>query len=1751
MNIINNWKNSPRNIRIKSRKNSNYSKSSKKSVSSSISEITDKISLVNKQNVENLIEESNYNEDTNLSRILEFEKGIPSSFYFINNKIFTIPFTFKGYISFVGKKLSDTPFNICLIFICLYYLISFLFDMDNLSDLNLFYSISFHLFIFLGEILFTTIEYISIYINDNKVNNQIALIYNYEKKKFEKSTWKEIKVGHIIKVKKNEVVPADIILLESSDNKHQCYLDNSSINGNYDMFKIKKACNDTQLPDVQVMKMSEYVKNIKGVLKYEEPNSNMNSFKGRLKLENYPRASDITQENFVVRGSIIKNVECIYGLVVYTGMETKIMMTLKYTEIHEKNGEYSEFTFGNTNQVKKNQFDRVIIKKDNEFIRQSLKKTQYWIIIIYILILIVFLLMGIHKGIYLYLSKNEYALHYLGYPYEGNTNDNPLYEIFLGFTRAVLTFHFFMPFNWFGLIKISYYILARFVEWDEEIKRTTDEKVEIKNPKSLANFAQVRHIVADKTGTLTKRKYEVKLCSIHGKLFSFQIDDIINDRYIFSTKEDYINDLKITKEVENKTVFAPLIEEFFESLSICHSVKATPPSQHIKSFKHLKSTNSLFDNYTIKNDENEFASAYCEEVATFKILKKFGYRLYKSEINFIQLKVNNKMKKYNIIGHNKYHESRKKMSVVISKTDKKTSVLLCKAYDISAFDLINLEEQFEPEIKNSKNQIEQLTKLGFHYFILFKRELNEEETSNFITVYKSAQNYIVKSEEHLNKLAIEYETNLTFLGIIFFEEIIEPDLKYSISLLRKTGIKIWIASGDKKENVLSIGQALDLYNPNSICADFNDKDKPEDLDIKMSKLLIQFLFPNHKIEKMEIPIREIEEDNLRKSNSQDLSIIISGNCFSRICKDQRNYQSLATLLSFCTYLCAYKFSPNNKLVLCQMIKNYCAKNSRLLAIGDGFNDFSMLREADLSIGIFTKEILQVRNTCDALVSNFSQIVDLILVHGTWNYKKILKIALLSFYLHFLLLIPKLLYLNENFHGFSFYDQFNLIFTLNILVLNLFILFMFTFDVPVERALITLNINIYRDNIYDDDKMIITFGVQALKSLVDSGIIYVLNKRAAQNSINLNGNNVDISLFGNQILYVSYALFIIKVLTLNLKFVNHLHLFITFITVLCLIGITFISPYYQDSVLYGITHLNIILSNILAIFCCCLYEVLARYILFLLNYDFLSKLTLIFKDNISKLLFVKNFKKLVDKISEAKPRILNELDKISFTEVLNRIYTINKQLDPALENMADVSNDEASNLRIRKPLLNFFDQKVEIDYVEYCNMKVTVPYIIYLFSLALFLGIDIILRGYDKQKVVKMIYIFVGLLLLIPKLKEKFSRIFPFYFALILTIELIFIYTNKINNDIKICLQISLLINFPLFYCPSNKIITIIILLYLVGITPSLFLNDYGMNSINKIYEENFLYKNLCLVYIRQMSIYGVVILLFISSHYTQLGNRIEFLKYHKTKLELKKDELILSNLIPKFIRAKMQEKYKGKIEITIVFCDISNFDYLVAKLSPKEIIIYLDQFYSYLDRLCEIYGLQKIETVGKTYMAAGGIKECEKDIDKTIRERHHSVRCFEFAKDILVLAEKMIFNTGDRMHVKIGINKGSVIPAVLGTIKPQFSLIGDAVNFTSRMCSNADIDSIACSVLAYEEIKNIYKNNFYSTIKDIKGKGNSNIYLFSLSQKINLNLEKRKSAISKEQLKKLISKSVKNISSLKNVHKYEKENIQLSQILIF
>mgnify|MGYP001571969549 CR=1 FL=1 len=140
--------------------------------------------------------------------------------------------------------------------------------------------------------------------------------------------------------------------------------------------------------------------------------------------------------------------------------------------------------------------------------------------------------------------------------------------------------------------------------------------------------------------------------------------------------------------------------------------------------------------------------------------------------------------------------------------------------------------------------------------------------------------------------------------------------------------------------------------------------------------------------------------------------MISGKCFSLICSDHRLHQCFTILLSYATSLFAFEFNVNNKYQLCKIVKQFVTMNSKVLAIGDGLNDFMMLKEADLSIGIFSKEILQVKNTCDVIVSKFNQIVDLILVHGSWNLNRFYNIAFFSIYMNFVIILPVFIYQSE-------------------------------------------------------------------------------------------------------------------------------------------------------------------------------------------------------------------------------------------------------------------------------------------------------------------------------------------------------------------------------------------------------------------------------------------------------------------------------------------------------------------------------------------------------------------------------------------------------------------------------------------------------------------------------------------------------------------------------------------------------------------
>ena len=90
-------------------------------------------------------------------------------------------------------------------------------------------------------------------------------------------------------------------------------------------------------------------------------------------------------------------------------------------------------------------------------------------------------------------------------------------------------------------------------------------------------------------------------------------------------------------------------------------------------------------------------------------------------------------------------------------------------------------------------------------------------------------------------MALEYEDNLELLGILFFEEKVSSDLRYSLAKLTNSGINIWVVSGDKKENVIGLANNLEMIKSNMNIVEFSENDDIDDLDIKMNLALNQLI----------------------------------------------------------------------------------------------------------------------------------------------------------------------------------------------------------------------------------------------------------------------------------------------------------------------------------------------------------------------------------------------------------------------------------------------------------------------------------------------------------------------------------------------------------------------------------------------------------------------------------------------------------------------------------------------------------------------------------------------------------------------------------------------------------------------------------------------------------------------------------------------------------------------------------------------
>jgi magnesium-transporting ATPase (P-type) len=147
------------------------------------------------------------------------------------------------------------------------------------------------------------------------------LILNTETRTFEEKCWKEVKAGHIVKIRNNESFPADIILLNSTEENSLCYVETKNLDGETSL-KYKGANSKI----AELFKTEGDLSTMYGVVECKKPNEYIFEFSGNIILRNRNELIPIEKNSFLLRGCSLKQTEYIYGLVVYVGHNTKIMI---------------------------------------------------------------------------------------------------------------------------------------------------------------------------------------------------------------------------------------------------------------------------------------------------------------------------------------------------------------------------------------------------------------------------------------------------------------------------------------------------------------------------------------------------------------------------------------------------------------------------------------------------------------------------------------------------------------------------------------------------------------------------------------------------------------------------------------------------------------------------------------------------------------------------------------------------------------------------------------------------------------------------------------------------------------------------------------------------------------------------------------------------------------------------------------------------------------------------------------------------------------------------------------------------------------------------------------------------------------------------------------------------------------------------------------------------------------------------------
>ena len=553
----------------------------------------------------------------------------------------------------------------------------------------------------------------------------------------------DVVVGDYVYLTNGDEVRADLLLLSSSGPEGGAFIETANLDGETNL-KGRKA------PELTASENFQETLHARDISIQTMPNDpNLHDWTGVMRTNGQEVSVGI--EQFLYRSCIVKNTQWCYGVVLYTGKETKMMKNL--TERPHK-------------------------------VSNLEKKLNYLVGVLMIFNLLALIACTIFGSLW---NKDNRDIWYLqqvlrNYPAHEINGTMPIFR----FLTYFILLSFLIPISLFVTLELCKLVQARLMLMDHRMFKYMNGKWEHCRPNTSdlnEQLAQVKFIFTDKTGTLTENRMNYKRGDILGERVDSE-DWGQSNRTLWQSPDPQLRARSLT---------------YFKALALCHTIQPFDDDKCTKEFLQRNPLHRVYD------------GASPDEIALVKTAVEHNVILVERSTRKMDLVIANKPVSFEILATLEFTPDRKMMSIIVREPDGRIQ-LYTKGADSFVIPRLN-QQATVTHLPPLVRELGYLGKLGLRTLIVAGKTITQAEFNEWNAKFIQAGKSLTNRSKIVDEVCLMMEKNLDIIGLTAIEDKLQEEVPETLQFFLQAGVVIWMLTGDKRETAVTIAATSSLANP--------------------------------------------------------------------------------------------------------------------------------------------------------------------------------------------------------------------------------------------------------------------------------------------------------------------------------------------------------------------------------------------------------------------------------------------------------------------------------------------------------------------------------------------------------------------------------------------------------------------------------------------------------------------------------------------------------------------------------------------------------------------------------------------------------------------------------------------------------------------------------------------------------------------------------------------------------------------------